>query len=127
MTCRRRTLLLALAVLLLLAVGLGLAILWPMPSEAEKDAASIRVGMTPGQVHEVIETLPSTRLRLMSAGEDGVVIGISYDDESGMSIWYVGEGGSLRVREVEVFAPPPVHPLTRLRRTRARVLPFLAD
>jgi hypothetical protein len=114
-----------LAALLSLAAVLGVTVLWPAASEADEDAASIRVGMTPDQVQEVVESFPDTRRRLMAAGENGEVIGISYDDQSGMSIEYAGEGESRRVRDVEVFAPPPVHPLTRLRRTLARVLPFL--
>jgi hypothetical protein len=114
---------LGLAVLLLLAAGVGVAVMWPTPSEAEEDAASIRVGMTTAQVREVIESFPDTRRRLLATGDNGEVIGVNFDDESGLSIDYTGEGESRRVRDVEVFAPPPVHPLARLRRTLARILP----
>jgi hypothetical protein len=85
------------------------------------------MGMSPAQVQQAVESFPDTRRRLIPAGENGEVNGTSYDDESGMSIEYAGEVESRRVREVEILDPPPVHSLTRLRRTLAGVFPFLAE
>jgi hypothetical protein len=67
---RRRTLLLGLALVALLAGGLAVAVLWPTPSEAERKAALIQVGMTGEQAEEVLgppngwDLLPSRQGRL---------------------------------------------------------------
>jgi hypothetical protein len=117
---RRRNLLLGLS-LALLAVGVVGLLLWPTPSEAEWVAALLHEGMTREQVLEVI-----------SEGHRGYIAGL-YD------YWDCSDGSILRVYydrspdrvfyviNISADPPPPEPPMIRLRRTLARVLPFLEE
>jgi hypothetical protein len=136
----RRTLLLGLAAVLLLAFGLGASLLWPTPSEAERMASQLRVGMTMGQVGRVNEYLGGsdplilTSGRVVAPGEftSRIVFddpgrserGIVFNDGSSIIIT-LSENGP--VASIRTTPPEPVSPLTRLRRTLARALPFLGE
>jgi hypothetical protein len=130
---RRYTLLLSLALVALLAAGTGVALLWPTPSEAERMAERIEVGMTFRQVAKVVPPPPQGRWSANFLG-DPFEIGWDQDDGSTLFIEFAtpeeGElmnGKFARVAAVRTTPPPPVHPLTRLRRTLARAFPFLGE
>ena len=113
------------ALVIVFAAGVGQSLLWPMQSEAEQKAALIHEEMTWDQVLELLG--PPWSRRDPPADEFG---------------WYQGDKSFLKVAfgpseegvrcVVSISADPPllyhrIHPLTRLRRTLARVFPFLAE
>jgi hypothetical protein len=128
MNRRRRILLLGLALLLLLAAGVGKATLSPMPSQAERRASTLRLGMTLDQasslcdkdnlVWSAITSLMSSRNSFHCRFADGSCLTVR-----GQRSW--GDGPEFRISSLETT--PPDHPLTRLRRSLARVLPFLGE
>jgi hypothetical protein len=142
---RRRILLLGLALALLLAGGIGAVLLWPLPSEAERTAARIEVGTLWDQELELLAR-PGQRYLADSDYRERAMLATGSPRrrpavdltaiDSGTRRWRYVDGSTLNVtRDLEgccvtsVFTtpPPPVHPLTRLRRTLARALPFLGE
>jgi hypothetical protein len=103
------------SLVLLLIVGIGVAV-WPTPSEAQKKAAMIYVGMTESHLYETLNPLPPTSTSLKTHGawrfDDGSILNVGYDKEQRVD-W--------------IRARPADPPLTRLRRNLAGVFPFLAD
>jgi hypothetical protein len=125
MNRRRLTLVLGLAIVVLLVAGAGVALLWPTPSEAERKAGLIRERMTRSEVSKVLGPLPRAAEILLP---DRVEFRWWQDDTSSIIIAFDSGLGVIEVRTLlPLFPPPPVHPLTRLRRTFARVLPFLGE
>jgi hypothetical protein len=139
MNRRRRTLLLGLAVLLL-TLGVGAALPWPTPSEAERVASQLRLGMTMGQVGQVSEYLGGSDPLILTSGRavppGRSTISITFDDPGrgtrgivfldGSSITIAIDEGGL-IGHINTTPPAPVPPLTRLRRTLARALPFRGE
>jgi hypothetical protein len=113
----------------LLVIGADVALLWPPPpSEAERMAAHIRVGMPHDQVRRVLAWY-----KTFDTPEVGGRWGTWCRFEDGSSL-YVGVPGGLWPRDTTLTVnsvctepPPYIHPLTRLRRPLARVLPFLGE
>jgi hypothetical protein len=104
----------------LLVVGVDVALRWPQqPSEAEREAAKIKLRMTQEQVVVALGFEGPTFVYLAPP------VWQRYDDESRLILAYDSFSG--RVISVDAFLPPPIHPLTLLRRTAARVLPFLGE
>jgi hypothetical protein len=114
----------AVLALVLLALGFGVAWLWPLPSEAEKEAALIRPGMTLEQLADL--QLPAELMKL-NPTRDGVAY--IYRDGSTLFMEFTlpVEGELIRIATVRTTPPTPVPHPTRLRRTLARVLPFLGE
>jgi hypothetical protein len=134
---RRRILILLLglaALLFLLAGGVGAALLWPVPSDAERAAVKVEAGMTLPQAHVSAAAnapglIPHSSMWGPDPREDGPEDYLCfYGDGSALVITFgpAGEGGR-HVVSVAPSPPPSVHPLTCLRRTLARVLPFLRE
>jgi hypothetical protein len=104
-----------------LIIGVDMALLWP--SEAERAASRIRVGMTQDQVLAQLEGRGS-----VSEGQL-LLRPLPW-------IWQFGDGSSLvvlipisegRLVVATIHTTPPVHPLARLRHTLARAFPFLGE
>jgi hypothetical protein len=106
---QRRTLLLGTTLVLLLTGGLVAAVLWPTLSEADRRAALYPVGMI--DVHEP---------KVSS-------IHWLFDDRSRLEVTFAPKDGQWRVDRVRTWPPSPVHPLTRLRRTLALIIPALGE
>ena len=110
-----------------IVLGVDVVLLWPMPSAAEQATARIGVGMTEEEV--------AFSIRDYTAPWPGVS-----DPRGGRAWWFFKDGSCLEVRfgpspdentRPAVFLhatpPPPVPPLTRLRRTLARLFPALKE
>jgi uncharacterized protein YndB with AHSA1/START domain len=123
---RRWMLLLAVAVFALLANGLAIAARWPTPSEAERKAALLRVGMSWDETF----VLMAPRWPMTYLGNEAgtrLYIGWPQSDGSQITVTFVPvEEGGRRALSIRT-TPPPVHPLTRLRRTLARAFPFVGE
>jgi hypothetical protein len=111
----------------LLVAGLAVAILWPMPSEAEQEAAKLEVGTMLKEMEWFHP--PCTNYAVMAGG-----VRFEFADGSTLTLGLGAEGLGVErprcvvfVRSIRVTPPAPVDPLTRLRRTLARVFPFLAE
>jgi hypothetical protein len=103
--------------LTLLIISVVSALLWPTPCEADRKAALIRVGMTQNQVRELVgpDAVGWINREMPSCGW-------IYSDWSRLHIdCAVPEPH--RLERIQVY--PPDSPLDRLRRSLARVLPFL--
>jgi hypothetical protein len=128
MNRRRRTvLLLGLALVpLLLFGGVVIALLWLMPSEAERRAAMVEAGMTWLQTQEV--ALPNS-IGPYTPTTDGRLDGDYYWTYADGSILIVtfGQADDRYASSVRTSPPPPADTMTRLRRTLARLLPFLGE
>ena len=126
MNRRRRTLLLGLVLVLLLAGGIVAAILWPTPSEAERMAALIQVGMTS---EDVARLLPGKFDFDVKSPEDDVFVFFEPTDPDGPAMYLTfAKSGPRRVTAVwTTRGHSRIPPLTRLRRTLARALPFLGE
>jgi hypothetical protein len=118
---RRLTTILGLTVVMLLAVGFSAALLWPIPCEAEKKAALIRVGMTRSQARELVSSDSIARVN-----EQMPTCGWHYSDGSGLTI-HCTVPEPHRIERIQIFPPDFRTSLRRMRRTLAHVLPFLAD
>ena len=126
----RRSLILLLGTVLVLLLGL----LWSMPSEAQRAAWTMHLGMTwqqvDSQMGQHVKRYPShdghpsllglKRLVVYTFG-DGSTLGVTLQRPS------QEETAVFRVTSIETAPPPPAHPLTCLRRTLARALPFLGE
>jgi hypothetical protein len=125
---RRRTVLLGLALVLLLAVGVGVgvAVLWPRPSNAERAADMIEVGMTLGQVQEVIGNPGASSLERVLAGKRVFTSNswFTFSDGSTVVVAYRFDGAIDQSVVVHFVSVPP-RPLDRLRRTLAHLFPPL--
>jgi hypothetical protein len=113
----------------LLVIGADVA-LWPMPSEAEQRAASIDMEMK--WVDAVMPSATYGRSgspwphATFMADSDTCFWG--FQDGSGLRVTFRGRMFSAqRIESISIMPPDPVHPLIRLRRTLARVFPFLAE
>jgi hypothetical protein len=128
---RRRTLLLGLA--LLLVVGSVVAILWTTPCEADRKAALIRKGMTKRDVFDVMGPQSPMDDMLTRIQDPELIRGTELawlqEDRSALHVGFRSSEAGAEPVVVYTWTrePPPVHPLTRLRRTLARVLPFLGE
>jgi hypothetical protein len=114
------------ALVLLLVIGAAVALVWP--SEAEWVAAKIEVGMRRDQVWAVVNPSPSA-WRPPSRFFDESPWVLNYADGSILLIEFTPRVDSRpeRVALVRTTPPPPVHPLTRLRRTLARFIPAVGE
>jgi hypothetical protein len=110
----------------LLVLGAAVALVWP--SEAEWVAAKIEVGMRRDQVWEVVNPSPSAWQPPSTFFDESPWV-LNYADGSILSVEFTQpvEGRPERVALVRTTPPPPVHPLTRLRRTLARIIPALKE
>jgi hypothetical protein len=112
----------------LLVIGVDLALLWPTPNDAERVAAKIEVGMTWDRARELMQPRLSVWQSPSTVAKDAPCRW-SYEDGSGLII--TRDPTCQHVIEIDTTPPtlPPatVHPLTRLRRTIARVLPFVGE
>src|SRR5437660_1440712 len=116
-------------VLVQLLVIVVAVLLWPTPCEAEWWAALIRVGMTEEEAKGVLGSEPSEFLprsprsgpyRLTwTFGDDSTLCVCSDRNEKILP--------PMMVNRIDVWRPTPVPPLTSLRRTLARALPFLGE
>jgi hypothetical protein len=131
MNHRRRTLVHALALLVLLAGGFTAATAWPQPpSEAEQRATLIREGSA---YQEKRPLLGQATLTWSSTQHDeqGVVSKAhrvycwDYADRSRLRVFVDDDSGIIDHIFADSTSPAP--PLTRLCRTLARVMPFLAE
>jgi hypothetical protein len=105
----------------LLVIGADVA-LWPVPSEAEQAAGRMKVG----------ETLDETDLPFFSRMDafgnlSGYRAQPAFSDGSSLELMVSFRQDGEILDSVEVLRPNPIHPMTRLRRTLARVFPYLAD
>jgi hypothetical protein len=111
------------ALVQLLVIGVGAALLWP--NEAEAAAARIRKGMTLSEAEEALGRHGGGLGGSMRAQgyqypfEDGSCLTLSLVRSGLWEPWDVGAFWT--------EPPTPVHPLTRLRRTLARVIPALGE
>jgi hypothetical protein len=128
MNRRRRTLLLGLALVAGLAGGIVATLLWLAPCDAERFAAKIGAGMRRDEVLKVVNPPPSVWQPSSTFLDESPWV-LNYFDGSILSVEFTPpvEGGRVWVTSVRTTPPPPVHPLTRLRRTLARALPFLGE
>ena len=120
------------ALVQLLVIGVDVALLWP--SEAERGAALVRKGMTDSQVWEVLGEPCEGRFRLLPMTVKNVFHDECYcclfDDGSYLYVSLNGSGErreEFRVTNVRTQQPLPAPPLTRLRRTLARIFPALKE
>jgi hypothetical protein len=99
-------------------------VMWPMPSEAEQWASRISVGMTWEQVKNTVPDFAEPRASTVPISltgpfhrnfDDGSFLHVTLDEPSG------------RVESIRTTPPPPVHPLTHLRRNLARIFPALGE
>jgi hypothetical protein len=109
-----------------LVLGVDMALLWPC--EAEMAAVRLEVGTPMEQTMKVVHARegPYSRMIFSEPGE-AVIIGPAhwiFDDSSNLFVTFDSEN---RVVSVHPEPPSPIHPLTRLRRTLGRILPFLAE
>jgi hypothetical protein len=113
----------------LLFVEVGVLLLWPgPPSEAEQVAARIPLGMTVSQVKKVF----LGRYELHSDGyREWAECNTNFGDGSRVFVEFgrgrIGWLDEYVAKSVRTTPAIPVHPLTRLHRTLARVLPFLTE
>jgi hypothetical protein len=125
MTRRHRILLLGLPVVLLLAVGLAVSAVWPVPSKAERKAALIRVRMPLKELNELVFRERCVYPRSLAWNDIHVVRPQDDGSRSDVKLGPFDEGWP--VLSFQTTPPPPVHPLTRLRRTLAHVFPFVDE
>jgi hypothetical protein len=119
MSRRRRILLLGVALVALAFVGTVAVVLWPLPpSEAEQKAELIRVGMPRSEVNELLGSSTRWTVANVFNGKDGSQLVVVFPHRLDLGHCVVS---------FHTIPPPPVHPLTRLRRTLARALPFLGE
>ena len=111
----------------LLVIDVDVAVL--IPSEAERAAAKIEVGMTWEQATQLLPALSTTLGERVSIVAYRVPVPLSgpffefFDDGSVLTVTLDVSGAC-----VETIQPTrATHPLTRLRRTLARVFPALAE
>jgi hypothetical protein len=112
-----------------LVIGADVAVLWPIPTEAERKAEMIQIGslLSPESAEQLFG--PS-RWR---TGCDGTEVTYSrqiwrFDDGSQLTIDISNRSNTdYSVQDVQSSPARPVPTLTRLRRTLARILPFLAE
>jgi hypothetical protein len=109
----------------LLVVGVEVA-LWPTPSEAERLATRVRLGMTKDEARRALDGYDPYELRGWDSG-----FWCHFADQSDLNVGLRRDAGPKGVRDTVSFihtgTAPPEPPLTRLRRTLARVFPFLAE
>jgi hypothetical protein len=111
------------ALVQLLVLGVDVALLWP--SQAEQIASRLREGMTETEVEEAVGRLGGLKVETTGWKDYRP----SFDDGSSLTVEMVRSerlGQEWRVRSFRVVPSAPAHPLTRLRRTLARVFPFVA-
>jgi hypothetical protein len=127
------------ALVQLLIIGVDLALLWR--NQAEVAGARLSVGMKYLEARETLWLaggyLPKRLLRRKDEWKkrqsgvqewkfsDGSAMRVAYETD-----WSVDDsmtGVSTTVTSVFAIPPPSVHPLTRLRRTLARIFPALDD
>jgi hypothetical protein len=113
-----------LALVALLAGGLAVTALWPTPNQAEQAAARIDVGMSWAEARDVVRPIAGESAVVTSRGtlDEPVPVGWTFADGSGLVIDYDEDD---RVSSVSTALVAPDPPLARLRRTLARVFPFL--
>jgi hypothetical protein len=122
---RRRILLLGLALALLLASGVLVALLYPMPSEAERTAAKLSVGMPWEQACVLAKSSAVGSGDLTLARRLDGAISWRYEDGSALTI--DSDTMARCVASIETTRPPSVHPLSGLRHTLARIIPALRE
>jgi hypothetical protein len=115
------------AVVQLLVIGVDMALLWPMPSEAEQLVVQIRPGMSANDVINL-----AGKYSGFMAVRDGPLLWASwhFQDGSGFALDFKAslENHSVVILPVCYVSPAQSVPTQiRLRRTLARVLPFLAE
>jgi hypothetical protein len=113
------------------------AVLWPMPSEAEQQVASVAVGMSQWEVLVMFLSPGDHTPRHGRSGEplprttiiaDNYSCLLEFQDGSQLHVTFGRRRGfDQHVTSISTTPAAPVHPLTRLRRTLARVFPFLAE
>jgi hypothetical protein len=113
-------------VVLLLAGGIVAATLWLTPTGtlAERAAAKVYAGMSCNELKQVVPESWNLSMDIRSHSEfccfsDGSTLWVRFDSANNVT--------SMLIPPSLNPMPPPVHPLTRLRRTLARVLPVLRE
>jgi hypothetical protein len=113
--------------LVLLVVGVGVVSMWPTSCEAERKAALVHEGLT----YQEVAGLIGEPNELIEWNHQKSVRCKTFNDHSGLIVCFRLEkdGNNLVgfLTSARVSPPPPVHPLTRLRRTLARLIPALGD
>jgi hypothetical protein len=110
----------------LLVVGVDVVMLWPTQSYAEQAASQVKSGMTEDDVDKLIssywvntsmgrDTRVSDHVQLCHRLGDGSILIVTSDPRSG------------RVVSAHSWNPVKTHPLTRLRRTLAHLIPALKE
>jgi hypothetical protein len=110
-----------------LVIGADSILLWPTPSEAEKVAARLEIGMN---WVDVIAPF-------LSSGSGMPWHCTTFIANNSSASCTFQDGSQLRVTlahrfdqpitSISTTPPGPIHPLTRLRRLLARALPFLGE
>jgi hypothetical protein len=108
------------ALVQLFGVGVGAA-LWPSPSEAEQVAALIHKGMAEEQWRGKVKGNLQLQVGMAGFSKDTY----RFDDGSFLYVSYMSSTGT--ARSAKSSAATPIAPLTGLRRTLARVFPFLME
>src|SRR5258707_21583 len=128
MKCRRRTLLIGLALVLLLAIGAGPVLMWPTSSQAERKAATLRLGMPLGEASLICEKDISVWSAITSLASPYRSFHCRFADGSKLTVRAERSREDVNTFLVSALQiTPPEHPLTRLRRTLARIMPALEE
>jgi hypothetical protein len=117
------------ALVLMLLLGVVVSLLWPEPSgEAGRVAKQIHIGMMYTDALAVLDLNKAKRELYGPRDVDGAVkktsASFTFEDRSEIMLQWDLSG---RISLVSAGLPRQFHPLTRLRRTLARVLPFLGE
>jgi hypothetical protein len=127
MKIRRRPWLLGLLLIVLLVGGSAVAVFWPSPTDADQWTALVHTGVN----HQDLVRLfgKAWEEKGYPKDKDGVIKREStwhYPDGSTLTITFGPEReGKLNATSIQTTPAAPVHPLTRLRRTLARIFPFI--
>jgi hypothetical protein len=114
------------ALVLMLLLGVVVSLLWPEPRcEAGRVASQIRIGMMYTDAVAVMDLNKSNQS--IDRGDHKTFAYRCFKDDSTIIVNWDLSGRISWVRAGLPRPNPPVHPLTRLRRTLARALRFLAE
>ncbi len=107
----------------LLVIGVDVALLWPAPSEAERAAAMIKMGMPMRDFEQARARFPKS----VGGGGNLLTDWKLFPDGSSIFVRFSRDVGGWPVELIDTTPAAPVHPLTWLRRKLARILPALAE